>query len=120
MPWAKIVEHSGCRHEFQLPNAHPPRAMTYTLHVNLTCEAGTLKDANDAIGRLVLSMPELFQLMSFSVWSPADGVAVPAAAVLSASDDRQAVDDEQLIDELREIARLGAEAHRPPPKQRPH
>jgi len=44
--------------------------MTYTVHVKLACEVGSLKDANDAMTRLLLTLPEFFRVMHFSVLVP--------------------------------------------------
>jgi hypothetical protein len=83
--------------------------------VKLACEVGSLKDANDAMTRLLLTLPEFFRVMHFSVWVPGEGIGMPT----DTSSVGAAVSDEQLIAELRRIA-LQGDDDEPPPRRRRH
>jgi hypothetical protein len=73
--------------------------MRYTIHVNLSGKVASLTEARERLAQLADELPALFRVVSFSVWSPDDGIARPLSAAPA-----QAVPDEQLLAELRQIA----------------
>ncbi len=65
--------------------------MSFTIHVNLSCEIGSKEEAGDALHLLGETLPGMFAVKSYSIWSPPGDtlVTVPKQDSLQGDDERQ-------------------------------
>jgi len=98
----RIVELPGRHAAVQFPTSPPTEEIPmrgYTIHVNLSCTVSSLNEARERMARLAEELPELFRVVSFSVWSPDGDMPEP---------------HEQLLSELRQIVRDASPDEMPP------